>query len=164
MSRSTDLKPSAETNPRSVVPSILEKLEPHLEKLEVTWSAQPANDRTPTLPLTSEGKVNVRQLVRDLGLRETLEQHFFRKPELAGPVNALARVQGVKPIGSRLLDDVADAGVRKRIGRDADTISDLRRALAERESLVLSLRAENERLKARFNLLEETGLAFRTPA
>jgi hypothetical protein len=120
-------------NPRSVVPSILEKLEPHLERLELVWSAQPQDDRAPTLPLTPEGKVNVRQLVRDLGLRETLEQHFFRKPELAGPVNALAKVQGVKPIGSRLLDDVADAGVRKRLGRDADTISELRKALAERE-------------------------------
>jgi hypothetical protein len=149
-------------NRRSVVPSILEMLEPHLERLELAWCAQPANDRAPTLPLTPEGKVNVRQLVRDLGLRETLEQHFFRKPELAGPVNALARVQGVKPIGSRLLDDAADAGVRKRLGRDADTISDLRRALAEREALVVSLREENARLKARFNLVEETGLVFRT--
>jgi len=150
-------------NTRSVAPSILEKLEPHLERLELAWSAQPEADRLPTLPLTPEGKVNVRQLVRDLGLRETLEQHFFRKPELAGPVNALAKVQGVKPIGSRMLDDIADAGVRKRLGRDAETISDLRRALAEREALVLSLRDENARLKARLGLVEETGLSFRAP-
>jgi hypothetical protein len=150
--------------PRSVVPSILEKLEPHLERLELAWSSQPEHDRAPTLPLTLEGKVNVRQLVRDLGLRESLEQHFFRKPELAGPVNALAKVQGVKPIGSRLLDDVADAGVRKRLGRDADTISELRKALAEREALVVSLREENSRLKARLELVEETGLMFRAPA
>jgi hypothetical protein len=150
-------------NPRSVVPSILEKLEPHLERLELAWSAQQEGGRAPTLPLTPEGKVNARQLVRDLGLRESLEQHFFRKPELAGPVNALAKVQGVKPIGSRLLEDVADAGVRKRLGRDADTISELRRALAEREALVGSLREENARLKARLDLVEETGLLFRTP-
>ena len=148
-------------NPRAGVPSILEKLEPHLEQIELTWSAQPEDDRRPTLPLTPEGKVNVRQLVRDLGLRETLEQHFFRKPELAGPVNALARVQGVKPIGSRLLDDVADEGVRRRMGRNADEISDLRKALAEREALVEALRAENGRLKARLGLLEETGSMMR---
>ncbi len=103
----------------------------------------------------------MRQLVRDLGLRETLEQHFFRKPELAGPVNALARVQGVKPIGSRLLDDVADEGVRRRMGRNADEIIDLRKALAEREALVEALRAENGRLKARLGLLEETGSMMR---
>ena len=151
-------------SPAPVAPEILRVLEPHLERLDVAWSAQPADDRQPTLPLTPDGKVNVRQLVRDMNLRETLEQHFYRKPELAGPVNALARVQGVKPIGSRLLDDVADAVVRKRLGRDADTISELRKALAEREALVGSLRDENARLKARLELVEETGLVFRTPA
>ncbi|MGV7219555.1 hypothetical protein [Bradyrhizobium sp. UFLA05-112] len=146
-----------------VAPEILAALEPHLELLDAEWSAQPEDRRHPTLPTTGDGKVNVRQLVRDIGLRETLEQHFFRKPELAGPVNALARVQGVKPIGSRLLDDVADAGIRKRLGRDADTISELRKALAEREALVASLREENTRLKTRLDLVEETGLLFRTP-
>jgi hypothetical protein len=149
---------------RSVVPSILEKLEPHLEALELAWSAQLEQDRCPTLPLTADGKVNVRQLVRDLGLRETLEQHFYRKPEIAGPVNALAKVQGVKPIGSRMLEDIADAGVRKLLARDAKTIYDLRRSLAEREALIVSLRAEVARLKARLALVEETGLSFRIPA
>jgi hypothetical protein len=151
-------------SPALVAPDILRVLDPHLEKLEAAWLAQPDSDRQATLPVTGDGKVNVRQLVRDLGLRETLEQHFYRKPELAGPVNALARIQGVKPIGSRMLDDVADAGVRRRLGRDSETISDLRRALAERESLIVALRDENARLKARMSLVEETGLVFRTPA
>lgn len=34
---------------------------------------KPDGDREPTLPVTGGGKINVRQLVRDLGLRETLE-------------------------------------------------------------------------------------------
>lgn len=151
-------------SPVPVVPSILEVLEPHLERLDAAWSAQPDDEREPTLPVTGDGKVNVRQLVRDLQIRETLEQHFYRKPELAGPVNALARVQGVKPIGSRMLDDVADAGVRRRLGRDAETISDLRRSLAEREATIVALREDNARLKARLEIVEETGLTFRTPA
>jgi hypothetical protein len=151
-------------SPAPIAPEILAVLEPHLEKLDAAWSAQPDGDREATLPVTGDGKVNVRQLVRDIGLRETLEQHFYRKPELAGPVNALAQVQGVKPIGSRMLDDVADAGVRKRLGRDAETISDLRRALAERESLIVALRDENARLKERMSLVEETGMVFRVPA
>ena len=151
-------------SPAPVAPAILAVLEPHLEKLDLGWSALPADERVATLPVTGDNKVNVRQLVRDLGLSETAEQHFYRKPELAGPVNALASVQGVKPIGSRMLDDVADAGVRKRLGRDAETISDLRRALAERESLIVALRDENARLKARLGLTEETGMVFRAPA
>jgi hypothetical protein len=149
---------------RSVVPDILRVLESHLEKLDAAWSAQPEDDREPTLPLTGDGKVNVRGLVRQLGLRETLEQHFYRKPELAGPVNALARVQGIKPIGSRMLDDIADAGVRRRLGRDAETIADLRRSLAEREAANVALREENARLRARLDLVEETGMIFRAPA
>ena len=52
----------------------------------MAWSAQADGKREPTLPSTPDGKINVRQLVRDLGLRETLEQHFYRKPDLAGPV------------------------------------------------------------------------------
>jgi hypothetical protein len=150
--------------PASVAQEILAVLEPHLERLDIAWSAQPEGGREPTLPLTGDGKVNVRQLVRDLKLRETLEQHFYKKPDLAGPVNALARIQGVKPIGSRMLDDVADAGVRRRLGRDSETISDLRRSLAEREAAIVALREDNARLKARLGLVEETGLVFRTPA
>lgn len=148
-------------NPRSVIPTILARLEPHLEALEIAWSAQAKDRREPTLPSTPEGKINVRQLVRDIGLRETQEQHFFRKPELAGPVNALARVQGLKPIGSRMLDDVVDEGVRRRLKRSSDEGADLRKALAEREALVESLRAENARLRARLELVEETGLIMR---
>lgn len=148
---------------KSVVPEILAVLEPHLEALEDAWSRQPVDDRVPTLPLIGD-KVNVRELVRNLGLRETLEQHFYRKPELAGPVNALASVQGVKPIGSTALSDIADAGVRRRLGRNAETISDLRRSLAEREATIIALREENARLNARLDLVEETGLTFRTPA
>jgi hypothetical protein len=146
---------------RSVVPSILEMLDPYLERIEHDWSIQPEDGRQPTLPLTPDGKVNVRRLVRDAGLRETLEQHFYRKPELSGPVNALARAQGVKPIGSRALDDAVDAGVSRQMGRQADEISELRKALAEREALVEALRAKINSLEARLGLMEETGMVIR---
>lgn len=149
---------------RSVVPSILEALDPYLEKVDREWSLQPEDDRHPTLPVTVDGKVNVRQLVRNLGLSETLEQHFYRKPDLAGPVNALARVQGVKPIGSRALDDAVDAGVSRRMKRQSDEISDLRKMLAEREAMVEAQRAEIASLRARLGLLEETGMIVRDGA
>ena len=146
---------------RSVVPTILEALDPYLEKVDREWSLQPEDDRQPTLPVTVDGKVNVRQLVRNLGLSETLEQHFYRKPDLAGPVNALARVQGVKPIGSRALDDAVDAGVSRRMKRQSDEISDLRKMLAEREAMVEAQRAEISSLRSRLGLLEETGMIVR---
>jgi hypothetical protein len=148
-------------SPPPVVPGILEKLEPHLERLVIAWTTQPEEDRQPTLPLTPAGKVNVRQLVRDLGLKETLEQHFYRKSELAGPVNAVAAEQGVRPIGSQVQEDETYAGVRAIVGRNAQELSDLRRALSEREALIGSLRAEIMRLNARLGLLEETGMVIR---
>jgi hypothetical protein len=147
---------------RSVVTDILSALEPHLERLQSSWAAQPEDGRVPTLPLW-RGKVCVRQIVRDLGLGESDEQFFYDKPELAGPVNAIAAAQGVEPIGSTSRDG-GDAGVRKRLGRDARTISDLRRSLAEREAAVVALREENARLRARLDLVEETGLVVRMPA
>jgi hypothetical protein len=100
-------------------------------------------------------------LVRNLGLKESDEQHFYRKPELSGPVNALAAEQGIKGIGSRLQEDEAYAAVRVIVGRNAKELSDSRRALSECEAVIVSLRAENARLKARLSLLEETGMVFR---
>jgi len=140
---------------------ILEKLDPYLERLVCEWTSQREEDRQPTLPLTPAGKVNVRQLVRDLGLRETLEQYFYRKPELAGPVNAVAAEQGVRLIGSQAQEDEIYTGVRAIVGRNAQELSDLRRALSEREALIGSLRAEISRLNARLGLLEETGMVMR---
>jgi hypothetical protein len=98
----------------------------------------------------------------DIPRKRTLK-NIADKPELAGPVNAIAAAQGVEPIGSTSRND-GDAGVRKRLGRDARTISDLRRSLAEREAAVVALREENARLRARLDLAEETGLVIRTPA
>jgi len=147
---------------RSVVTEILGGLEPYLEGLQSSWAAQPESDRAPTLPLW-RGKVCVRQIVRDLGLGESDEQFFYDKPELAGPVNAIAEAQGVEQIGSTSRTE-GDAGVRKRLGRDARTITDLRRSLAEREAAIVALREENARLRTRLELVEETGLVARIPA
>lgn len=142
---------------------ILEKLDPHLEKLAAKWALQADQDRVPTLPTTPDGKVNVRALVRELGLKETDEQHFYRKTELSAPVNVLAAEQGLKGIGSRYQEDEAFAGVRVIVGRNAAEMSELRRTLSEREALIGSLRAENAALKARLALIEATGMPFRDP-
>jgi hypothetical protein len=146
----------------SILPAILEKLDPYLERLAAKWALQPEHDRIPTLPMTSD-RVNLRALVRELGLKEADGQHFYRKAELSGPVNALAAEQGLKGIGSRLQEDETFAGVRVIVGRNAAEMSDLRRTLSEREALIGSLRAENAALKAKLALIEATGMAFRDP-
>ena len=87
---------------QSVVPEILALLEPYLDKKDKEWYDQ-TGDRHPTLPTTPDRKVNVRQLVEDMGLKFSQAQHFFNKKELADPVNAIATIQNIGTIGSRAI-------------------------------------------------------------
>jgi hypothetical protein len=137
-------------------------LEPFLEQLDQAWEAQPEGLRQPSLPVTVDGKVNVRAIAKAIGLRQSQEQHFFRKPELASLVNALALVQGVKPIGSRLLADQHDKTVADRLARTATEKNDLARVLAEKEAEIESLQEENVMLRSRLAQIESTGTAIRT--
>lgn len=147
---------------KSIIPEILAVLEPYLERIDAAWEAQAEDRRRPTLPVTPDGKVNVRQLVRDLGLRETQEQHFFKHPELASLVNALALVQGVKPIGSRALEAATDKVVADRLRRVQTQSSDLARILAEKEAVIERQRREILSLREQLRLLEESGMVLRT--
>ena len=70
----------------SIIPEILAKLEPYLELLDQQWESQAEGCRTPTLP-HDKGQVNVRAITKAVGLRQSQEQHFFKKPELALAIN-----------------------------------------------------------------------------
>ncbi|MBC17286.1 MAG: hypothetical protein CL942_09585 [Desulfovibrio sp.] len=148
--------------PKNITPEILAKLEPYLEQLDASWESQSEGLRQPTLPITVDGKVNVRGIAKAIGLRQSQEQHFFRKPELASPINALAQVQGVKPIGSRLLADQHDKSAADRLARTATEKNDLARALAEKEAEIEFLREENTMLLSQLAQIESTGTAIRT--
>jgi len=147
---------------KSIVPEILAKLEPYLEDLDKKFEVQKNDIRIPTLPSTVDGKVNVRQISRELGLRESQEQHFYKKPELASVINAIALIQGLKPIGSRILNDAADAIVTARLARISTDKNDLARSLAAKEAEIEALRAEICILKAKLQFFEDTGLVIRT--
>lgn len=148
--------------PKSISPEILAKLEPYLEQLDQSWEAQPEGLRQPTLPVTVDGKVNVRAIAKAIGLRQSQEQHFFRKRELAAPINALAQIQQVKPIGSRLLSDRHDKASVDRLARIVTEKNDLARVLAEKEAEIETLREENAMLRSRLTQIESTGTAIRT--
>lgn len=142
----------------SIIPRLVEVLEPYLEELQVAWEkgGRPA----PTLPVT-DGKVNVRQLVRALAgrnkdVRLHHEQHFFRKPELRAAVNAVAREQGLELIGSRSPEEGHEAA-RQRIGKMSGETSELRRVIAEHEAVVDALRQENAALREQMRLLRIPG-------
>lgn len=148
--------------PKNITPEILAMLEPYLEQLDASWESQPEDLRKPTLPVTPDGKVNVRGVAKAIGLRQSQEQHFFKKPELATPINSLAQVQGVKPIGSRVLSDSYDKAAADRLARAATEKNSLARALAEKEAEIEALREENTMLHARLDQIESAGTSIRT--
>lgn len=154
---------------RSVVPEILPLLEDYIDKCAAEWEAMPLFRRCPTLPTTKDGKVNVRQLTRDLGLKPSSEQHLFNKKELKDVINLEAENQGVLPIGSRALDDEAADAVKNRLARMSSMNKKASDELIEALRRVDRLTEENrylqievERLKAQINSIYETGeVAFR---
>jgi predicted nuclease with TOPRIM domain len=106
--------------------------------------------------------VNVRAITKALGLRQSQEQHFFKKRELALAINELAKVQGLRGINSRQLQDVEDRVQTERIHKVVQHNTNLSRSLAEREAVIERQRREIEALRAQLALLEETGMAIRT--
>ncbi|MEO9632588.1 MAG: hypothetical protein ABJG14_19340 [Sulfitobacter sp.] len=154
---------------KSVLPELLELLEAYIDKCAAEWEGVPSFQRKPTLPTTRDGKVNVRRLVKELGLRSSQEQHFFNKKELKDLINLEAENQGILPIGSRALDDEAAEAVKGRLSRmssmNKKANEELVEALRQVDRLTeekRSLQLEVERLKAQINSIYTSGdIAFR---
>lgn len=146
---------------RSIIPEIQAKLEPYLELLDRQWESQAEGCRTPTLP-HDKGQVNVRTITKALGLRQSQEQHFFKKRELTLAINELARVQGLRGINSRQLENAEDRIHAERMHKVVQHNTDLSRSLAEREAVIERQRREIEALRAQLAMLEDTGMAIRT--
>jgi len=125
------------------------------------------------LPATSDGKVNVAALCRELGLRPSDAQHLFRKEAVKTAINALAEDQGLAHIGARAERDASDEVLRDGMARVATQARKDAQAAAEQsvaasvllDELVLAqteverFRLENESLRFRLQLYEEGGVA-----
>ncbi len=146
---------------RSIIAEILSKLEPYLDKLDREWELLPLDDKRPTLP-NHRGQVNVRAITGAIGLRQSQEQHFYRKQELATPINIIAKIQGLRGINSRDLENASDRVQAERLDKLARHNSNLSRSGAEREALIVRLRHEVEALREQLAMLENTGMAIRT--
>lgn len=149
--------------------TILPVLEAYLERKDVEFWGQTGSKRSPTLPTTGDNKVNVRQLVLDLMLepggkgviRESHQQHFFNKEELANAVNAMAIVQGIGQIGSRALSSKDDAIIRGQISTIKQSAKAENEAFVEIAAENARLRQENASLLAERRFIQETGSVLR---
>lgn len=145
----------------TAVQRILDAIEPWLNAKMEEWLAQGGEeeDRTPTLPVTKENKVNVTKLVKDLALQLKAgdAQHFY-KPEIAAVVNAVAEQQGIKGIGSTAKEDDA---AKNQIRRTSSENRKLGQALSQTSAEVLRLREELELLRTRMSEVQSSGWLVR---
>ena len=156
----------------SIVPSVRLRLEEYLEQHEAEYQAQPESTRKPTLPYTGDFKVNVRALAEAIGLKQTQEKYLYEREELFSLVNLTAEGQGLLPIGARTQPQI-DKSIRERLVMqatgarvDAQAAVEakareeaLTEALALANSQNADLRAENTRLRARLEMIQNGMLA-----
>ena len=149
---------------KSILPELLEALERYLDERASTWLAQPDGRRMPTLPATSDGKVNVRAVTLALGRPQSQEQHLFRRPELRAAINAVAIEQGLKPVGARIQAEDVEKAVAARIRRTDMRSNELSKTVAEQASVIERQRRTIESMREQIRLFEETGQVLRTVA
>lgn len=153
----------------SVIPGIKARLEEWLDQRESDYLSQPEEQRQPTLPLTPDGKVNVRAVAQAIDLKPTQEKYLFERDELTQLINCIAEGQGVLSIGARVNPTCADKAIKQRLILQSKTVQETSQAAVEaisaREELLgriqslsadlAASKAENERLRARLQAVEQ---------
>ena len=152
----------------SVIPSVKAALEDYLERMQSAYMAVPEDMRKPTLPSTTDGKINVRLLAQAIGLKQTQEKYLYEHQELTSLINLIAVGQDLLPIGSRLLQAASDDAMKQRLARqsqaekasaqaaveaqaaNAELLEKLKEAVTEIEVL----KAQNIRLRARLDAIQ----------
>lgn len=152
----------------SVIPGIRTRLEEWLDQCEAAYLTQPEDSRQPTLPITPDGKVNVRAVAQAIQLKPTQEKYLYEREDLTQLINCIAEGQGVLTIGSRVNQTDADKAVKQRLILQSKAAQERTQAAVEaisaHEELLDRIRklsaelaaskAETERLRARLLAVE----------
>lgn len=162
--------------PSGAVADLLELLRSFLDGKDAEWEQQSADpsSRRPTLPVTKEGKINVRGLVRELQIlgldrgvdvRQSAFQYFYDRSELADEVNVIARAQGIGEIGSRSTAQPSNTASDAKLARanaelkrqsEGHLVSNARVHALEKE--LAAAKAEIRRLQAKIDFARSTGI------
>ena len=149
----------------SVIPQVRVRLETYLNDCETAYLAQPDEAKTPTLPATPDGKVNVRAVAQAIELKQTQEKYLYEREELYQLINLIAEGQGLLPIGFRVTQEAGDKALKERMVRQAQATKAASQAAVEAQAMqaelldklkdaaaeIESLRAENLRLRAQLD-------------
>jgi hypothetical protein len=151
----------------SVIPDIKTRLEKYLDDKEGEFLKQ-GDGASPTLPVTPDGKVNVRAVAEAIGLKQSQEKYLYERKELTDLINCIAEGQGVLTIGSRVNQTDADKAIKQRLIHHAKSAQEASQAAVEAVSAQQELldrirslsaeleasKAETTRLRARLEALE----------
>jgi hypothetical protein len=145
---------------RNAERELLKVLQPYLDEVVDRYR----RDGTVTLPVTTDGKVNVTGLCRDLGLSTSDVQYFYRKQALADAVNVVAEELGIDPIGSRALADQRDEAAKQEVKaarKDAkqkgEDVVELRRHIDDLTRELERVKRERDRYKAMIEEIYDSG-------
>ena len=159
----------------STLPSLLAGLRTFLDDRQAEFVA--AGSAKPSLPVTKEGKIHVRGLMkafaewaadRDRVVPSSVWQYCYTE-EWKAAINEAAQAQGLKPIVSGEEAPPADDVVEQRLSRLAKDVKDHtegeiqgRARIAGLERDLAASRAENRRLEVRLDVMQTTGALIRT--
>ncbi|HDS1637373.1 TPA: hypothetical protein QEL46_002498 [Stenotrophomonas maltophilia] len=156
--------------PSTVVVTWKPKLECWLNDRQAAYESQPEDLRSPTLPVTNDGMVNIAEVAKEL---KCPRAYLYDYEPLSSLIDLFAEGQKLLPSGARTLA-AGDSAVKERMAMLAKTAkmdgqaaveakAALQGALtlnSELQAEVLRLRLENVSLKEQIALMHE-GVSIR---
>lgn len=153
----------------SVIPQVTADLTEYLNQCQAAFNALPDMARAPTLPITPDGKVNVRAIAKAIGLTENQEKYLYERAELTQLINLVCDGQEVLPIGSRVTQSAADKALKERLVRQSKAAQEASQAAVEADGALQAaldrvqelsdeleaVKAQNTRLRAQLQSVED---------
>ncbi len=135
----------------SVIPKVTADLTEYLNRCQHTFDVQPEGLKKPTLPVTSDGKVNVRAIAQAIGLTQNQEKYLYERAELTQLINIVCDGQEVLPIGSRVTQSAADKALKERLIKQSKAAQEASQAAIEADG---ALQAALDRVRELADELE----------
>ena len=115
--------------------------------------------KIPTLPCSSDGKINVSELAENMGLTEAQRKnHLYKDENIIKEINRHAMLQNLSPIGEskykKALEDDAKHQIFTHSKRAKQSVEQLVEVQSQNAELIIEnkkLKAEIERLKNSIN-------------
>ena len=152
-----------------VIPKVTADLTVYLNACQAAFDALPNDAKSPTLPITLDGKANVRAIAKAIGLTQNQEKYLYEHVELTQLINLVCEGQDVLPIGSRLIQSAADKALKERLIRQSKAAQDSSQAAVEASSALQAaldkvqelsteleaVKAQNIRLRAQLQSVQD---------